>query len=308
MPVQFAVLASGSRGNATLVQAGGAGLLVDAGLGPRRLAERLAAVGSAWERVACVVLTHTHGDHVENASLHWMASRGITLICHDGHRPTLDRLSGFQALVAAGLTRSYDETPFLTPNGMRVEPITLHHDGGPTFGFRIEGRAERRGRWVSLGYLADTGCWTETMVGAVADVDVLGIEFNHDIDLQRRSGRSPALIGRILGDHGHLSNHQAADFVSAVLARSRPGALRHVVLLHLSEECNLPELALSAAQKAVRLASRRSTVIAAEQHTVCPDLLVTPGRQNATGKGTAPDQTGAPRAGRPSETQEMILF
>ena len=56
------------------------------------------------------------------------------------------------------------------------------------------------------------------MAEAMVDVDLLGVEFNHDVELQRRSGRSPALIARNLGDRGHLSNRQGAD----LLAGRRP--------------------------------------------------------------------------------------
>jgi hypothetical protein len=79
-------------------------------------------------------------------------------------------------------------------------------------------------------------------------VDLLAVEFNHDEEMERSSGRSPHLIARVLGDEGHLSNHQAAGLLRAVLARTPNGRLRHVVQLHLSRECNRPALARAAAQ------------------------------------------------------------
>ncbi|HEX8201374.1 MAG TPA: MBL fold metallo-hydrolase [Isosphaeraceae bacterium] len=290
MPVQFTVLASGSRGNATLLRAGGAGLLVDAGLGPRALADRLAGVGVGWGGIAAVLLTHTHGDHVNDATLRWMARRGILLYCHEGHRAALAGAGGFQALERAGGVRLYDDRPFLAPTGMRVEALALSHDG-PTFGFRFEGRGDRRSRPASLGYLADTGCWSVGHVEALADVDLLGVEFNHDVELQRRSGRSPALIARNLGDRGHLSNAQGAGLLAEVLRRSHATAVRHVVLLHLSQDCNRPELALDEARAAVRGAGRRATVLAAGQWAAGPELRVQPARRHR-GAPTAP--AGAP--------------
>src|SRR5262249_19237862 len=92
MPVQFAVLASGSRGNATLVKAGGAGLLADSGIGPRTIERRLVSVGASWSDVRAVVLTHTHGDHIDAASLGRIAAQGIPLYCHEGHLRDLRRL------------------------------------------------------------------------------------------------------------------------------------------------------------------------------------------------------------------------
>ena len=256
MPVQFAVLASGSQGNATLVQLGGAGILLDLGLGPRALATRLESVGSGWERIASAVLTHTHGDHVDDATLNRMALQRVALFCHEGHRDDLARRPGFLALEQARLVRHFDERPFLTSNGLRVEPLELRHDG-PTFGFRVEVKPARGARPIALGYVADTGSWSAALAEALAEVDLLGVEFNHDVEMQHRSSRSAALIARNLGDWGHLSNEQGASLLTAVLDRSEPGAVRHVVLLHLSQQCNLPNLALRTARAAIRGAGRR---------------------------------------------------
>ena len=277
--VHFAVLASGSQGNATLIQAGGAGVLLDVGIGPRSLAQRLVSVGSSWEQIGVVLLTHTHGDHIDDATLHAMARRRVPLYCHEEHRTGLRSYPGFRALEVAALVRNYGERPFLTPTGLRVEPVALSHDSGPTFGFRVEAKTGRSARPVALGYLADTGIWSDPMVEALADVDLLGVEFNHDVELQRRSGRPPALIARVLGDHGHLSNAQGADFAGAVLARSRPGTVRHLVLLHLSHQCNLPHLALGVARAAIRGAGRRVTLHAALQAAAHPNLWLAPARR-----------------------------
>lgn len=276
MSVQFAVLASGSRGNSTLIQSRGVGILIDIGLGPRVLRERLRAVGSDWDRVQAVVLTHTHRDHVEFATLRGLASRGIPFYCHAGHRLELGQSSPFRELENAKLTREFDLHPFLLPNGFRVEPIALRHDSGPTFGFRVEVAAERRKKAVALGYLADTGCWTSQMADAVADVDVLGVEFNHDVALQRASGRSPHLISRVLGERGHLSNEQGAEFVGEVFARSGRNAVQHLVLLHLSAQCNHPTLALGAAGDVLKRAGKHHRVVvhAASQEVSHPNFCV----------------------------------
>lgn len=279
MAVQFAVLASGSQGNAALVQAGGVGILLDLGIGPRAMADRLASVGSGWGKIAAVVLTHTHGDHVTDLTMLRIAREGVALYCHEGHRSVLARYSGFGELERAGLIRHYDERPFLMPNGMRVEPVELRHDGGPTFGFRVEVKPARGSRRVALGFLSDTGSWSDRMAEALTDVDLLGVEFNHDVEMQRRSRRSPALIARNLGDWGHLSNAQGAALLADILKRSRSGAVRHVVLLHLSQQCNRPDLALGTARAAIRRAGRRVMLHAARQASAFPDVRVEPPRR-----------------------------
>jgi ribonuclease BN (tRNA processing enzyme) len=283
MAVQFAVLASGSLGNSTLIRAGGAGLLIDLGVGPRALGERLASVGAKWDTVAAAILTHTHGDHVEDSTLHGMARRHIPFYVHEGHVPALRLYSGFAALEQAGLTRVYDDRPFLTPNGVRVESVELRHDGGPTFGFRVEAKEHRGKRSVAIGYMADTGSWSIAMADALAEVDVLGVEFNHDVELQRNSDRHPRLIARNLGDRGHLSNRQGAEFVAEVLARSGRSAPRHLVLLHLSGQCNRPNIAIKTAREAIRSSGRRIVVHAALQAPPHPNLWLEPARRNSPG-------------------------
>jgi phosphoribosyl 1,2-cyclic phosphodiesterase len=285
MAVQFAVLASGSLGNATLIRSGGAGagLLIDFGVGPRTMTERLASVGASWDDVAAALLTHTHGDHVEDATMQGMARRRVPLYVHEGHVDSLRQHAGFLAMESSGLVRRYDERPFLTPNGFGIEPVELRHDGGPTFGFRVEAKEQRRKRSVAIGYLADTGSWSSAMADALAEVDVLGVEFNHDVDLQRQSNRHPRLIARNLGDRGHLSNRQGADFVSAVLERSGRRSIRHLVLLHLSGQCNNPSLALKTARAAVRGTGRRVAVHAALQAPAHPNLWLEPARRRSPG-------------------------
>jgi phosphoribosyl 1,2-cyclic phosphodiesterase len=279
MDVQFAVLASGSRGNSTLVRGRGAGLLVDAGIGPRTLGERLESVGATWSSIAAVVMTHTHSDHVDSATFAELARRRVSLHCHEGHREQLASDPGFCKIAEAGLVKCYDERPFLTATGLRLEPIAVRHDGGPTFGFRIEAPSGRNQRPVSFGYLADSGTWTRTIAETLADVDVLGVEFNHDVAMQRSSKRPEYLIQRNLSDDGHLSNDQGAELIQAVLSLSGERTMRHVVLLHLSEQCNQPALALRVAREAIRAAGRSVKVHAARQSPAFPNLLVGPSRR-----------------------------
>jgi phosphoribosyl 1,2-cyclic phosphodiesterase len=312
MSVQFAVLASGSRGNSTLVQGRNGGLLIDAGMGPRTLAERLQSVGASWARIRAAVLTHTHSDHIDTATFAELARRQVVFYCHEAHRDFLAGDPGFQKLFEAGLCRMYDDRPFLTTNGLRIEPIRLRHDGGPTFGFRIEVAAEPRQQPVKIGYLADTGCWSEAMAESLADVDVLGVEFNHDVAMQKASGRPGVLIARNLGDLGHLSNRQGAELIQWVLNRSRAPTLRHVVLLHLSEQCNEPELALEVAREAIEEVGRDIAVHAARQNPAHPNIWVEPARRTKprarAGAAAEPGRSRRPSAKAEHSASSMSLF
>ena len=250
MLLRFTVLASGSGGNASLVEVDGFGVLLDAGLGPRQLAARLASVGLSWARVQAVVLTHIHSDHWKDRTLAHLRQRRVPLYCHPDHHEYLAAYSpAFGVLVASGLVRTFAAGgEIVLAPGLRCRPLPIRHDGGATFGFRFEGKADLFGQSAALGYVTDLGCWDEALADALADADLVAIEFNHDEEMERTSGRHPELIARVLGDEGHLSNTQAAALLRAVLARTPVGRLRHVVQLHLSRECNHPKLARAAAQ------------------------------------------------------------
>lgn len=268
MGLRFTVLASGSAGNASLLEADGFAVLLDVGLGPRQLASRLAAVGAAWRSVRAVLLTHTHADHWKERTLALLRRHDILLYCHADHLAELAAWSNAIAdLQAAGLIHTYqaDQDLVISP-GLRCRPLPLRHDGGPTFGFRFETAHDLFGVPASLAYVADLGSWTPDLAGALLDVDALAVEFNHDAGLEYSSGRAPRLIARVLGEEGHLSNEQAAALLREVLLRSAPGRLRHVVQLHLSRECNRPRLAAAAARHVLD-----TLACAAELHTASQD-------------------------------------
>lgn len=245
MTLRFHVLASGSSGNACVVEANGFGVLIDFGLSPRQLAPRMRRCGITWDNIHAVLLTHPHSDHWQAATLSHLAKLGLPIYCHREQRQFFDPdTRAFQTIAEANLFRDYEpgEQLKLQPE-FRCLPIPVAHDGAMTCGFRIEGQG-----WA-LGYLADLGSWTPALVEAMIDVDLLALEFNHDVAMQLGSGRHPTLIRRVLGDHGHLSNKQAADLLTAILERSAPGRVRHLVQLHLSQQCNRPDLAHATAQQ-----------------------------------------------------------
>ena len=186
--------------------------------------------------------------------------------------------------------------PILSPTGerennngevrVRFYPIAVPHDSPPTFGFRIEVAREKQPaeaevnvfgataaealeaygtEWIKLGYLVDLGECSETVARAVADVDMLALEFNHDEDLQRGSGRHPRLIQRVMGKDGHLSNRKAAEVFRNILENRSTGALKLLLQMHLSQECNRPQLAYEAAQQVVFMTGAQTRVYSTRQ-------------------------------------------
>jgi ribonuclease BN (tRNA processing enzyme) len=284
MGLRFTVLASGSAGNASLVEVNGFGLLLDAGLGPRQLAARLAAVGASWHNVHALLLTHTHSDHWNERTFLHLHRRGLPMWCHADHHSTLEVYSpAFPALRDAGLVRAYEEDQELAlAPGLRCRPLRLRHDSGATFGFRLEAGADLFGCSFALAYLADLGSWDASLVKALGDVDLLALEFNHDVALEYASGRQPRLIARVLGDEGHLSNDQAAAFLRTLLGQAPSERLRYVVQLHLSRDCNRPDLAAAAARAVLAELDRPIELHTARQDEPLPTVrlgAVAPGRQ-----------------------------
>ncbi len=267
--MDFRVLASGSSANVSLLVVRGFGVLLDFGLGPRVLARRLADAAASWDQVHAVLLTHLHRDHWNANTLRHMGRRGIPLYCHAHHAAELHSQSEAFTDLDDGLVRFYDPCRDLVLGpDLRCRPLPLQHDGGMTCGFRFEGPGDDPGQSTALAYAADLGSWDEALADQLAHVDLLALEFNHDEDMEKNSGRSRQLIERVLGEHGHLSNHQAAKLLGAVLERSEPGRLRHLVQLHLSRQCNRPDLAQAEARRVLR--QSEVEVHTAEQDVASP--------------------------------------
>lgn len=267
LAMRFTVLASGSRGNASFLEADGFGLLIDMGLGPRQLARRLHLAGLSWSRINAVLLSHTHGDHWNARTISHLVHRQITLFCHDDHARELAAISpALRVLESQRLVRRYNEGQQLSLAGWHCDPIAVAHDSQPTFGFRFSSPADLFSPGWALVYLSDLGTWDDALARVVGDADVLALEFNHDVAMQRSSGRPAVLINRVLGNEGHLSNEQAAELLDRAITASMPGRLKHVVQLHLSRDCNRPGLASIAARRV--LGAYGST---AQVHTAAQD-------------------------------------
>jgi phosphoribosyl 1,2-cyclic phosphodiesterase len=267
MTARFTVLGSGSGGNATLLEAGGFGLLIDCGLHPKDLTSRLGAIGASWDRVHAVVLTHTHSDHWNSRALAALRSRRIPVYAHQAHLDHLDSAStALSSLHRAKLTRLYaDDCTIEFAPRLTGRAVWVSHDSEPTFGFRFDGRDDGDGPAWSIGYAADLGCASDELVEAFAGVDVLAIEYNHDEKMERASKRPAFLVQRVLGDRGHLSNRQGADVTRAIASRSGPHFPAHLVQLHLSDDCNVPLLAEAVGRNALADLCPAATVTTAKQ-------------------------------------------
>lgn len=278
--VELIVLASGSSGNACLLRVDGFGLLIDAGLGPRKLVSQLKQMGVGWPDIHGMILTHTHADHWNERTLGRLSKMNIPFYCHRDHQRRLSRHgSGFAQLRSAKLVRFYSEDkPLGLPGDLICHAVPVRHDSGAAFGFRIERPSSLFAREWAMGFASDLGTWDQKVVEAFANVDLLALEYNHNVDLQRQSRRPRQLIERVLGDEGHLSNEQAADLTAEIVNHSTPHRLQNLVQLHLSRDCNRPHLAQECAESVLRKLSHPCAIHTADQHT--PIRVGRPERQN----------------------------
>lgn len=245
-------LGSGSKGNAIVVECGDTRVLVDAGFGTRALAVRLAAAGVAPGSIEAVIVTHEHSDHVRGAaaaatkwgwSLH--ASAGTIAAC-----PTL----------AGAGARTFRAGETIVIGGVSIETIRTPHDAAESVALVATATATG----ARAGIATDMGHVDPRVAERLTGLDVLILESNHD-EAMLRDGPYPYPVRkRIAGPRGHLSNVAAGDLAR----RCSHADLRHVVLAHLSENCNEPALAVRAMRGALGATRFRGALHAAPQHAV----------------------------------------
>ena len=249
--LRFRSLASGSSGNATLIE-GSDGLhrtrvLVDCGLGLRQLIARLAVEGIGPADLDGIFITHEHGDHIGCAPM-LVARYGVPLWTSAGTA----QYAAFAGLESA-LNLVRDGQVFAI-GGLQLHPFTVPHDAREPLQLRCTD-----GDRV-LGLMTDIGHVTGHALAALAGCHALVLESNHDAELLAQSRYPDFLKRRVGGQHGHLSNVQAA----AALGALHHDRLNTVVAAHLSERNNRPELVTRAF--AAVLGCGEADVLLAERH------------------------------------------
>lgn len=231
MSLRFCVLGSGSAGNSTLIICGEGEtrhcMLIDAGLSPRMTARRMHELGILPSDLRDIVLTHLDADHFNPGWIKAVEKHGIRLHVHHRHRN-----AAWQSGISMRTARLFTSTPE-PEGGPRMESVLLAHDNLGSVGFVIEHAGLR------LGYATDLGCVPPNLLERFVDLHALAIESNYDRQMQLDSARPWFLKRRIMGGMGHLSNDQTLEAITRLEARCD---LAHVVLLHLSRQCNDPGL------------------------------------------------------------------
>lgn len=242
MAVRVTVLASGSRGNCAVLSSSAGSILVDAGISCRETLRRMKAVGEDPRQLKAIVISHEHGDHV--AGLQVLAKRlkvpvYLTEATYESWRRCTRDAEGKPARLEQ---REYFQAGrSFSIVDITVNPFTIPHDAVDPCGFTFRAEGVRIGMVTDLGYLP------YNVKHHLRGCDGLLIESNHDLEMLR-NGPYPWMVKqRVMSRVGHLSNSALAEFLSA----EYDGSAAFLILAHLSEQNNYPELARQMAYRAL---------------------------------------------------------
>ncbi|HSI63220.1 MAG TPA: MBL fold metallo-hydrolase [Candidatus Saccharimonadia bacterium] len=260
--LSLTVLGSGSSGNCAVIRTGRTRLLIDAGLSGRQIMLRLEAVGLRLEDLDGVLLTHEHCDH----------TAGLDILCRRHQVPLFATALTQEALLQGTFRKATPRWRLMQTGSpfdfqdLRIECFPVPHDAADPVGFVIADEESR------LGVLSDVGFITNLIRDRLRGAHSLFVEANYDGPLLEADTKRPwATKQRISGRHGHLSNEQTAELLQALAHED----LHHVVLGHLSDDCNHPDVALQKISAVLRQAGApEAKVICAKRSTPLPWMEV----------------------------------
>jgi phosphoribosyl 1,2-cyclic phosphodiesterase len=258
MGVSVSVLASGSRGNCAIISSSRTRVLLDAGISCRETFKRVKTLGEDPHSFSAILITHEHSDHVYGLQV-LARKTGVPVFMTEathqtwvralrdknGERPKLEKLE----LFASGKSFQVGD--------IAITPFTIPHDAADPVGFTF------RAEGVKLGFVTDLGYIPASVCDHLRGCDVLVLESNHDLEMLRGGPYPWSVKQRVMSRVGHLSNEALAQF----FAKDYDGEAAYVVLAHLSEQNNHPEIARGAAEKALgpRQTLLRNRVMLASQ-------------------------------------------
>jgi phosphoribosyl 1,2-cyclic phosphodiesterase len=239
------VLGSGSSGNCTFVASDRIKILIDAGLSRRETLRRLASIGESADGIHAILITHEHWDHI--AGLARIASKHgipvyISSLTQNSLPPKMD-LSAVETIQAGSRFQIGDLT---------IEPFTIPHDAVDPVAFRITCAGVQVAVCTDLGYIP------ENVKQYLRGTHCLVMESNHDVEMLRNGPYPWTVKQRVMGRTGHLSNTTLVEFLMNDFDRQA----QLMILAHLSEQNNHPEIARLAASSALEMLAAAETRLA----------------------------------------------
>lgn len=249
------MLGSGSRGNCTFIEEGGTRILIDAGFSGKEITRRLAAINRSPEQLSAILVTHEHNDHIAGVGV---LSRRFHLPVYANygtHEAAENKIGKLFAL------REFSTGDRFVFDDLEIHPFAVSHDTADPVGFIIKGGE------YSVGYCTDTGRATKLMEHLLGQCHGLILEANHDPQMLRDGPYPLPLKQRVRSSRGHLANGDAASFLCGLTG----GPLQVLVLAHVSETNNHPDLVLQAMEDLFPGVSRPRIILATQS---CPGPLI----------------------------------
>lgn len=241
MTLRICSLASGSKGNCTYVASDNTKLLVDAGLPYSTIKNRLEEVGEDISEISAIVITHEHIDHVRG--LEKFNAEGVKIYAHPRAQTGIILKTGRLDFVEEEFYDGGFEV-----GDILVRPFRIPHDACYPLGYGFECNGDR------IAVATDIGHITEGLVNNLKGCRTVLLEANHDVEMLYNNPKYVMrLKKRIDGANGHLSNETAAEVAQRILTKN----LERIILAHLSEENNLPELAFATVVEKLRQSGAR---------------------------------------------------
>ena len=218
----FDIVNSGSKGNATLVFSKEALILIDMGIAVYTLEDELAKFNKKIEDIDAVFITHNHTDHIKSIKTF-----------------SPKKLYALKGTIPGSLSNVIKPFEKVQIKDFEVFAFPTSHDASNPCGYFIKDKSS------TLVYMTDTGVYLSSNTEYIHNPDYLIIESNHDISMELHAHRPMELIQRVLSEHGHLCNEDSAFAALEIIGKNT----KEIVLAHLSEEANTPEIALAAYEK-----------------------------------------------------------
>lgn len=229
--MKVCTLASGSSGNSTYIEENGTGVLIDAGLSGKAILNYLEKIEADYTNIEGILVTHEHIDHIKGVGV---LSRKFDLKVYATEK-TWDEMSSFIGDIPEDNKEIIESGNVLEIGGLKIDTFETSHDAADSVGYCFYAKDTK------VGIATDTGYLTQSARKCLDGADFMVFEANHDLQMLRNGKYPWSLKKRILSDRGHLSNVAAGHCLASLVSGKTMG----VVLAHLSQENNLPDLAFT---------------------------------------------------------------
>lgn len=246
--MKLSSIASGSKGNCIFVENEDTALLVDVGISKKKVEEGLSFFERSPEDIDGILITHEHSDHIKGLGV-FLRKYPVPVYATE---KTIDYILHHSGIgkVDSDLFFVIEKNKSFDLKNLRVSPLQISHDAVDPVCYRFD---EDSSKNKSCAIATDLGEVTEDLTHSLQELDGILVESNHDVRMLQMGPYPYNLKQRIWGKRGHLSNEACGNFINQIIS----DRLKNIVLGHLSQENNYPELAFQAVRNEINFAKNK---------------------------------------------------